>query len=93
MVYMTLSTVIEDRQEVHLLGRRILIIPDFCAEEYPTWELVYFEAKGFSQATWVLKRKVWEYCGPAKLYVYKGSERRVYLDQTIVPEVSPELLP
>jgi hypothetical protein len=49
-------------------------------------EFVWAEAKGFETDPWKIKRKLWQYYGPGKLEIYKGSAKSFKLYETVIPE-------
>lgn len=73
---------------VFLTDAKIRMIPDFSAVEVKTKELVYFEAKGFETDIWRLKKKLWEFYGPGRLQIYKGSHKKLILTEELKPKTS-----
>lgn len=74
-------------QEIVLLTEaNIKYIADFSFINVETEEKEFAEAKGFKTPEWRIKRKLWEYYGPGKLYIYTGSYKRIKLEETICPK-------
>ena len=73
---------------VYLTDAAIDLIVDFAAEEFNTSQLVYHEYKGYETDVWRIKRRLWKYYGPGRLYVYKKNSRGIYLHETITPKRS-----
>jgi uncharacterized protein DUF1064 len=69
---------------VHLTDAEILYKPDFSFFE--NGKLRFCEAKGFETSDWRIKRRLWEYYGPAPLEIYKGSANNFVLHEIIVPK-------
>lgn len=67
--------------QVHMTLAKILYKPDFSFEE--NGETVYWEVKGFEGPLWRIKRRLWMYYGPGKLYVIKGSKHRFNIHEVI----------
>jgi len=59
--------------------------PDFVVFDRANNADVYYEAKGFQTDDYLAKRLLWAYFGPAPLYVYGGSHKRLRLIETIIP--------
>lgn len=77
------------RQQVSipLTEAKIRLVVDFEAFHEKLWETVYYEAKGVELPTWRIKRKLWEFYGPGRLFVYKRSGRSsIILTDCVVPK-------
>jgi hypothetical protein len=74
---------IKVQPKVYLTDARILMIPDFSVIE--NGFVVYYEAKGVQTDVWRIKRRLWQFYGPAPLRVYMGSHRRLFLSEELVP--------
>jgi len=77
------------RQQVSvpLTEAKIRLVVDFEAYNEKLWETVYFEAKGMELATWRIKRRLWEFYGPGRLYIYKRQGRsNLMLSDVVVPK-------
>jgi hypothetical protein len=70
---------------VFLSLARIQYRPDFRFKDNASGEIQYAESKGFPNDKWPLKKKLWEYYGPGKLYIYQGSATNLKLTETIEP--------
>ena len=69
--------------KVYLTKARVGMIPDFYGEL--DGEPTYFEAKGFETEVWLIKKKLWEFYGPAPLQVFRYCKRNgVKLWDTVV---------
>lgn len=69
---------------VYLTDARILYQADFSYQE--NGEEIYAEAKGFETPVWKIKLRLWKHYGPGKLLIYKGSAKRFYLEETVIPK-------
>lgn len=58
---------------------------DFSSERADTGETVYHEAKGIETSDYKLKLKLWRKNPPARLEVYKGTYKRLFLALVIDP--------
>ena len=76
---------IRTQVSVFLTDARIEYKADFSYIGVKTGETIYAEAKGYSQPTWELKRRLWQHYGPGLLVVYKGSASRPFIYETIIP--------
>lgn len=77
---------------VYLTDARILCIPDFLTTNLETGEQEYVEAKGFSTDRFLMIKKLWQYYGPAKLLIYKGTYKNIFLAEEIIPKTVKQLL-
>lgn len=73
------------KPNVHLTLSKILMIPDFSVLDLQAQELIFCEAKGLETDVWRIKRRLWKHYGPGRLRVYKGSYKKLYLHEEIVP--------
>lgn len=80
-----LCTFLQAQPSVALTRARILYKPDFVITE-PSGEVVYVEAKGVETASWRIKRKLWLFYGPGKLEIWKGTHKKPFLYETLVPK-------
>ena len=46
----------------------------------------YVEAKGFETDRWKIIKKLWKYYGSGALEIYKGTYKKIFLDETIIPK-------
>ena len=76
---------LKEQPNIFLTRAKIRMIPDFSAIDVKTKETVYFEAKGFETERWLVCKKLWKVYGPGKLCVYRGSWKRPFLAEEIVP--------
>lgn len=76
---------IQHQDHVYLTEARICYIADFKFLDKKTNEYAWAEAKGFETPEWKIKLKLWRYYGPGRLYIYKGSAKRVTLTDEILP--------
>jgi hypothetical protein len=78
---------IRHQHTVHMTRARIGYRADYSWVNCKTNETEYGEMKGFETELWLIKKKLWKYYGPGKLFVFKsGSKSRVYLAEEIVPK-------
>lgn len=77
---------IRQQVKVYLTRARILYICDYSYFNLSTETTEYVEMKGVETASWRLKRRLWEYYGPGLLAVYKGTYKKPYLDEIIIPK-------
>jgi hypothetical protein len=77
---------IQCQDHIYLTKARIPYIPDFKFLDLKSGEFVWAEAKGFETDPWKIKRKLWQYYGPGKLEIYKGSAKSFKLYETVIPE-------
>ena len=71
------------QQHVYLTQARIPYIVDFRIFDYSINDFAYVEAKGFETPEWRIKKKLWSYYGPGQLEIYRGSEKKHFLDETL----------
>ena len=76
---------LRSQPNIFLTRAKIRMIPDFSAIDVKTRETVYFEAKGFETERWFVCKKLWKVYGPGKLCVYRGSWKRPFLAEEIIP--------
>ncbi len=76
---------------VYLTDARIACIPDFLITNLETGEQEFIEAKGFTTDRFLIIKKLWEYYGPNVLKIYKGTYKKLYLAETIVPKHPKQL--
>jgi len=67
--------------QVHMTKANILYKPDFSFEE--NGETVYWESKGFEDAVWRIKRRLWKYYGAGKLFIIKGTRHKFDVHEVI----------
>lgn len=72
------------KPNVRLTDAKILAIPDFMVTNKDDTES-YVEAKGYETDVWRIKRRLWKHYGPGPLLVYKGTYKKPFLHETIVP--------
>jgi len=75
---------------VYLTKAKINYIPDFKCLDLKNNEEFYIEAKGYPDAKWPIKKKLWRHYGPARLEIWMGTHTRPSLEETIIPETSEE---
>jgi hypothetical protein len=73
---------------VFLSAARIQYRPDFRFTNCASGEVEYAESKGYPDAKWPLKKKMWRFYGPGKLEIWMGSYRSPKLVETIIPKES-----
>lgn len=73
------------QEKVYLTEARILIKPDFTVTR-PDDSIYYVEAKGKELATWNIKKRLWQFYGPAKLEVWKTKGSRLVIAEVITPK-------
>lgn len=69
---------------IHLTEAKIAYKSDF-SYETSDGKTIWVEAKGFETDTWRLKKRLWKFYGPGPLEIYKGTHKKVYLDEVIIP--------
>lgn len=77
---------IQCQDHVYLTEARICYIADFKFIDLKTKAETWAEAKGFETDVWKIKKKLWEYYGPGKLEIYKGSAKKVFLKEVVNPK-------
>jgi hypothetical protein len=82
--------IISLQHHVYLTKARVHTIPDFKCLDLKSNQEFFVEAKGFESPRWPTIKKLWKFYGPAPIEIWKGSFRRPYLDETIVPSVDGE---
>lgn len=79
---------IKTQVNVYLTAARLRYIVDFSATDLSTGHTIYIEAKGFEVKEWRRNLRLWKAgYGPGKLLIYKGSYKRPYLADTVIPAV------
>lgn len=73
------------QQTVSLSAAKIRYRADFKYVLTETGEFEWAEAKGFEQDVWKLKKKLWLSYGPGRLLIYKGTYRRPFLEEELIP--------
>lgn len=81
---------IQIKPNVRLTQADILMIPDFKAFDRRRLCEVYYEAKGFETPEWRLKRRLWTVYGPGPLQVFKGTYRKIFIAEEIIPRCREE---
>lgn len=77
---------------VYLTRARIMYKPDFSAFDVGSNEKVYYEFKGYETPEWRIKKRLWKEYGPGRLKIYKGSAKKIYLVEEIVPHSPADVL-
>lgn len=75
--------VVQHQPHVYLTQARIHYIPDFRIFDYKKNDFVFVEAKGFETPEWRIKKKLWSFYGPASLEIFRGSDKKPFLDEVI----------
>lgn len=78
---------IRQQVRVKLTLAEIVYIPDFSAVDVKTGQTCYYESKGFETDVWRIKRRLWVFYGNGPLYVFKGTYKKLYLHEVIIPRV------
>lgn len=78
---------IKTQVRVKLTLAEIVYIPDFSYVDCKTGATCYAEAKGVETDVWRIKRRLWAFYGNGALYVFKGSYKKLYLHEVIIPKV------
>lgn len=76
---------------VYLTDARIGYIPDFGYEFVASGESGFTEAKGFEDAVWKIKKRLWRFYGPGPLEIYQGRATKPKLVETIYPVQEEQL--
>lgn len=76
---------IQHQDHIYLTDARICYIPDFKFFCRFTNDYVWAEAKGFETDVWKIKKRLWQYYGPGKLEIYKGTAKKIKLIETVIP--------
>jgi len=74
------------QESVYLTDARIQYIADFSCFHVESNQKQWVEFKGLETAVWRIKRRLWMHYGPGKLVVYKGSHKRIFIAEEIVPK-------
>lgn len=75
--------IVNYQSHVYLTKARVHYIPDFRIFDYKINDFAWVEAKGFETPEWRIKKRLWGHYGPGQLEIYRGSEKRPFLDETI----------
>ena len=75
---------------LYLSRAKIKYISDFKCRDLKTNEIFWREAKGFENDRWPIIKKLWSVYGPGRLEVWKGTHRRPFLQETIIPKSDPK---
>lgn len=78
-------TDIRCQETCYLTLARIIYKPDFSYVDLISNEKIYAEAKGFETSDWRIKRRLWQFYGPGKLEIFKGSHNNFSLSETLNP--------
>lgn len=78
--------ILQLQPQVHLTLARILYKPDFKILDIKLNQEVYCEFKGFETSEWKIKKRLWEYYGPALLRVYRSRGNRIVLTEEVKPD-------
>lgn len=78
---------IKQQVRVKLTLAEIVYIPDFSYIDVKTGKTCYAESKGFETDVWRIKRRLWAFYGCGPLFVFKGSYKKLYLHEVIIPKV------
>lgn len=75
--------IVKHQDHKYLSQARIQYIPDFKIFDYRVNDFVWVEAKGFETPEWRIKKRLWSFYGPGRLEIYKGSDKKPFLDETV----------
>lgn len=75
--------IVNHQDHVYLTKSRIHYIPDFRIFDYKLNDFAWVEAKGFETTDWRIKKNLWSFYGPGRLEIYRGSDKKPFLDETI----------
>lgn len=84
---------IEKQPQVFLTRANIGYKPDFKYFDIKRGIVVWVEAKGLEVGEWRLKKKLWRFYGPGPLLIYRGSYRRLVMDEELVPSQKASICP
>lgn len=73
---------IQVHDTVYLTPARIMYKPDYAFTRCSTNEREWAEFKGFETSDWRIKLRLWKWCGPGKLTVY----RKGHAPEIILPK-------
>jgi len=76
---------LQHQDHVYLTNARICYIPDFKFFDVKHDAYCWAEAKGYETPEWKIKLKLWKSYGPGRLFIYKGSAKRITLTDEIIP--------
>ena len=77
--------ILQLQPQVHLTLARILYKPDFKILVTSSETVAYCEFKGYDCPVWKIKKRLWEYYGPAPLRIYRQRGNRIVLVEELVP--------
>lgn len=77
--------ILQCQARVKLTKAEIVYIPDFKCQDKRTGEVFYIEAKGTIGERYAIIRKLWKFYGPCRLIEYRGTHKRPFIYETIVP--------
>ena len=77
---------IQCQDHVYLTNARICYIPDFKFFDLKRNEFAWAEAKGFETDVYRIKKRLWEHYGPGRLEIYKGTAKKIFLHEEIIPK-------
>lgn len=63
-------------------------VADFQCLDLLTNEIIFIECKGFETPEWRLKLKIIRARFPFKVEIWKGSYKKPYLDEIIIPKIA-----
>lgn len=75
--------IIKHQDYVYLSQARIPYIVDFKIFDWKLGDFSWVEAKGFETPEWRIKKRLWSYYGPGPLEIYRGSEKKPFLDEVL----------
>lgn len=84
--------IIQCQKHVKLTRAEIVCIPDFYVLDILSGEPFFVEAKGCESERWLIVRKLWRKYGPGKLEIFKGTYKKIYLAETIIPDLEDNQL-
>lgn len=74
------------QQTIYLTEARIGMRPDFLVTDSKTEQDYFVEAKGHDAEVWQLKLRLYRYYGPLPLHIYRGSYKKPYLHEVVIPK-------
>lgn len=79
---------IKQQVRTKLTLAEIVYIPDFSAIDIKSGTLCFYEMKGFETDVWRIKRKLWFFYGLGPLYIFKGTYKKLFLSEVIIPKTT-----
>lgn len=79
---------VKTQDRIKLTDAGIVYIADFQCRDLQTGETFWIEAKGFESERWKIIYKLWQFYGPGRLEIWKGTKARPVLTEVLRPMVA-----